>query len=206
MSFFTALPLLVGGMSARYLRQRPQVNRNSQFGAAPGSCDHCRMDPETRVCPFCGRPPGPGMFCEGCGRNLAGIERLPTAGELTAPTPVSLQTAIRDFLETMRAAGNPATVEIQRGKRRAFGRTPRLTGWIVVPVDREDFDAPRRYEPGVVLSVDGTLHRLDSELRGWGQRDFPYYEHRVSADPIELPATEDLLAALARLRAGGPAR
>ena len=48
----------------------------------------------------------------------------------------------------MRAAGNPATVEIQCGKRRAFGRTPQLTGWIVVPVDREDFEEPRRYEPG----------------------------------------------------------
>jgi hypothetical protein len=138
------------------------------------------------------------MFCEGCGRSLAGVERLPTAAELTAePT---LHSAIREFLDAMRAAGNPATVEIQCGKRRAFGRTPRLTGWIVVPVDREDFEAPRRYEPGLVLSVDGTWHRLDSELRGWGQRDFPHYEHRVSSDPVEPPATEELLAALARLR------
>jgi hypothetical protein len=155
------------------------------------------MDLETRVCPFCGRQPGPGVFCEGCGRNLAGVERLPTARERTAEPP---QSAIRDFLDVMRAAGNPATVQIQCGKRRAFGRTPRLTGWIVVPVDREDFVAPRRYEPGLLLSVDGTLHRLDSELRGWGQRDFPHYEHRVSSDPVEPQATEDLLAALARLR------
>ena len=157
------------------------------------------MDPETRVCPFCGRPPGPGMFCEACGRNLAGVERLPTARELTAPAPVSLETAIRDCLDALDAAGSPAAVEIQCGQRRAFGRTPRLTGWIVVPVDREDFEEPRRYEPGVVLSVDGTLHRLDSELRGWGQRDFPQYEHRVSADPVEVPETEELIAALARL-------
>ena len=140
------------------------------------------------------------MFCERCGRNLAAVERLPTARELTvAPTPASAQTAIRDFLDAMRAAGNPATEEIPCGKPRAFGRTPRLTGWIVVPVDREDFDEPRRYEPGLVLSVDGTLHRLDSELRGWGQRDFPHYEHRVSADPVEVPEDETLLAGLARL-------
>jgi hypothetical protein len=135
------------------------------------------------------------MFCESCGRNLTMVERLPTAEDLAAPVPVSLETAIRDVLDTM-----PATVEIQRGKRRAFGRTPRLTGWIVVPVDREDLDGPRRYEPGVMLSVDGMFHRLDSELRGWGQRDFPQYEHRVSVDPVEVQASEGLLAGLARLR------
>ena len=157
------------------------------------------MDPETRVCPFCGRPPGPGMFCEACGRNLAGVERLPTAAELNPPAPMSLQEAISSCLDALRAAGNPATVEIPCGKRRSFGRTPQLTGWIVVPVDREDFEEPHRYEPGLVLSVDGTLHRLDSELRGWGQRDFPQYEHRVSADPVEVPATEELIAALVRL-------
>jgi hypothetical protein len=152
------------------------------------------MDPETRVCPFCARPPGPGVFCEACGRNLAAVERLPTAGELTAPIPADLETAVRDVLDAM-----PATVEIQCGKPRAFGRTPRLTGWIVVPVDRQDFEEPRRYGPGLLLSVDGTLHQLDSELRGWGQRDFPQYEHRVSAEPVEVPATVALLEALAQL-------
>jgi hypothetical protein len=159
-----------------------------------------------RVCPFCGRPPGPGVFCERCGRNLSGIERLPTASELAAEgsvaEPTDVQTAVREFLETMRAAGNPGAVEIQSGKPRAFGRTPHLTGWIVVAVDREDFTAPRRYEPGLVLSVDGTFHRLDSELRGYGQRDFPQYQQRVSADPVEPPTSEDVIAALARLRAG----
>jgi hypothetical protein len=108
---------------------------------------------------------------------------------------VSLETAIRDVLDAM-----PATVDIQCGKRRAFGRTPRLTGWIVVPVDREDLEEPRHYEPGLMLSVDGTWHRLDSELRGWGQRDFPAYEQQVSADPIEVPVSEGLIAALARLQ------
>jgi hypothetical protein len=167
------------------------------------------VDPETRVCPFCGRPPGPGVFCERCGRNLSGVERLPTASELaaaqacagSAAEPADVQTAVREFLDTMRATGNPGTVEIHSGKPRAFGRTPRLTGWIVVSVDREDFATPRRYEPGLVLSVDGTFHRLDSELRGYGQRDFPQYQQRVSSDPVELPADEEVIAALARLRA-----
>jgi hypothetical protein len=162
------------------------------------------MDPGTRVCPFCGFPPGPGVFCESCGRNLSAVEQLPTASELVAARtpaePADVQTAVRLFLDAMGAAGNPGTVEIDRGKPRAFGRTPRLTGWIVVPVDREDFATPRHYEPGVVLSVDGTFHRLDSDLRGWGQRDFPQYQQRVSSDPVELPADADLLAALARLQ------
>jgi hypothetical protein len=150
------------------------------------------------------------VFCERCGRNLSGVDRLPTANEFVAaqasagpsPKPADVQTAVREFLEAMRAAGNPGTVKIDSGKPRAFGRTPRLTGWIVVPVDREDVATPRHYEPGLVLSVDGTFHRLDSDLRGYGQRDFPQYQHRVSADPVEPPADEAAIAALARLRDG----
>ena len=49
-----------------------------------------------------------------------------------------------------------------------------------------------------MLSVDGRFHRLDSELRGWGQRDFPHYHHTVSAEPVEPPADEALLAAPGR--------
>ena len=122
---------------------------------------------------------------------------------MSAADPTDAQAAVRRFLETMNAAGNPGTVELDRGKPRAFGRTPRLTGWIVVPVDREDFATPRHYEPGLVLSVDGTFHQLDSELRGWGQRDFPQYQRRVSAEPVEPPDDAELLAALARLTAAG---
>jgi hypothetical protein len=146
------------------------------------------------------------VFCERCGRNLSEVERLPTASELTGTGSTAegadVQSAVREFLEALRAAGNPGTVELDAGKPRTFGRTPHLTGWIVVPVDREDFVAPRRYEPGLVLSVDGTFHRLDSELRGYGQRDFPQYQHRVSRDPVEPPAAEVVIAALAQLRAG----
>ena len=69
------------------------------------------------------------------------------------------------------------------------------------PVDREDFEEPHRYEPGLVLAVDGRFHRLDSELRGWGQRDFPRYEHTVSPEPVDVPPSERLLAALEALHA-----
>jgi hypothetical protein len=60
-------------------------------------------------------------------------------------------------------------------------------------VDRDDDSKPRRYEPGLVLSVDGAFHRLDSELRGWGQRDFPQYHHTVGADPVDMPVQERLI-------------
>jgi hypothetical protein len=72
------------------------------------------------------------------------------------------------------------------------------------PVDREDFEKPRRYEAGLVLTVEGRFHRLHSELRGWGQRDFPQYRHTIEADPIEMPVEERLIGELAAvLRAHG---
>ena len=102
----------------------------------------------------------------------------------------------------MRAAGNPGTVRLACAKPRAFRRTPQLTGWVVLPVDREDVEEPHRYEPGLLLSLDGTFHRLDSELRGWGQRDFPRYEQRVSPEPVEPRADQQqpILDALGELR------
>ena len=36
---------------------------------------------DERVCPHCGEPPGEGVFCAACGRNLAAVDRLPTRGE-----------------------------------------------------------------------------------------------------------------------------
>lgn len=175
------------------------------------SCQHGGVDDQTRVCPYCARPPGPGVFCEACGRNLADVERLPTAREFAAahpsspptspPTAASVAKTVREFLETMGAAGNPGTVQLPCAKPRAFRRTPQITGWIVIPVDREDLEKPHRYEPGLLLSVDGTFHRLDSELRGWGQRDFPQYAQRVSPEPLDLPAdqAQHVLTALAAL-------
>jgi hypothetical protein len=105
--------------------------------------------------------------------------------------------AIASFLEAMRAAGNPGVKEFLAGKRKLFRRTPIVRGWIVRPVDREDFEEPRRYVPGLVLSVDGRFHRLDSELRGWGQRDFPRYVHTASPEPVDPPVDDRLRGELA---------
>jgi hypothetical protein len=166
-----------------------------------------RVDPSTRVCPFCGERPGDGMFCAACGRNLADVERLPTAGEWSGAPAQDLATRVAEatdaFLAALRAAGEPGAEKVQAGKPPLFGRPRRIRGWVVRPVDREDFEKPRRYEPGLFLSVDGRFHRLDSELRGWGQRDFPQYHHAVSPDPVDPPLDErlpdELAAAQARL-------
>ena len=105
--------------------------------------------------------------------------------------------AIASFLEAMRAAGNPGVKEFLAGRRALFRRTPMVRGWIVRPVDREDFEEPHRYVPGLVLSVEGRFHRLDSELRGWGQRDFPRYVHTASPEPVDPPLDDRLRAELA---------
>jgi hypothetical protein len=161
--------------------------------------------PELRVCPFCGEPPGPGTFCAACGRNLAAVEQLPTRAdwerERAADGPaVSPADATARFLADMHAAGDPGTVTMPIPKRSAFARTKHLRGWVVRPVDREDFEQPRRYVPGLLLTVDGTFHQLDSELRGWGQRDFPVFQHSVGGDPVEPPRPERLAKELDAVR------
>jgi hypothetical protein len=173
----------------------------------PGSIEHVTSD--ARVCPFCGERPGEGAFCAACGRNLSAIERLPTRAEWEgerslsdeAATPEEIAQrcaeATSSFLAAMHAAGDPGASEWPMPSK-AFRRRRRLRGWLVRTVDREDFEGPRRYESGLVLSVEGDFHRLDSELRGWGQRDFPRYHHTVSAEPIAPPAEPRLLGELAR--------
>jgi hypothetical protein len=52
------------------------------------------------------------------------------------------------------------------------------------------------------LTVEGTFHQLDSDLRGYGQRDFPRYELHVAQDPTDPPADERIVTALARLAGG----
>lgn len=162
------------------------------------------MDPNARVCPYCGDPPG-GVFCAGCGRNLAAVERLPTRAQWEGGLDASASLAERcseataAFLSAMRIAGCPGLTSTRAPKRSAFRKAPEVRGWIVRPVDREDFEKPRRYEPGLVLSVDGRFHRLDSELRGWGQRDFPQFVHTVSAEPVEMPVDERLVADLTQV-------
>ena len=160
-----------------------------------------------RVCPFCGRPPGAGVFCEACGRNLAAVERLPTAEEweagaraAAAEVAVDPAAAVAAFLAAMHDAGDPGATDFQAGKPSMFGRTKRVRGWAVRAVDREDFEGPKRYEPGLVLTVDGAFHQLDSELRGWGQRDFPTFEHTVSVEPIDASLEPRLIAELDAVR------
>jgi hypothetical protein len=168
------------------------------------------MEAAERVCPFCGSQPGAGMFCAACGRNLEAVERLPTraewqserlasAGGDAAARPLAARCAeaTAAFLAAMGAAGNPGAGRTPIAKRSAFRRAGRARGWVLRPVDREDFDEPRRYEPGLVLTVEGRFHRLHSELRGWGQRDFPHYHHTVDPDPIEMPVEERLIGELA---------
>jgi len=154
------------------------------------------------VCPFCGEAPGGGVFCEACGRNLSEVEQLPTRAEWEASSapsdPRTPAEAVAGFLEAMHAAGNPGAEEVELAvKSSPFKRTPKAEGWIVRPVDREDFEEPKRYEPGLVLTVEGRFHLLDSELRGWGQRDFPRYVHTASPEPVDPPLDDRLQAELA---------
>ena len=66
-----------------------------------------------RVCPFCGEPPGAGVFCAACGRNLAHVERLPTrAWEWEGAGDPAAATA--EFLAAMVAAGNPGAERLER--------------------------------------------------------------------------------------------
>src|SRR3954462_3333750 len=93
------------------------------------------------------------------------------------------------FLGAMRAAGNPGVVRFDLAvKTGPFKRTPKVEGWVVRPVDREDFgDAPKRYEPGLFLTVDADGQVLNNERRGGGQRASPKSPHPVRPEPIETP-------------------
>jgi hypothetical protein len=161
------------------------------------------MQPDARICPFCGETPGSGVFCASCGRNLAGVDRLPTraeweaerrkqAGEEAGNLAERCTAATKAFLEAMHEAGDPGTTRTPVVKRSAFGRTPTVEGWIVRPVGHDD-DHPTQYEPGLVLTTEGAFHRLGSEVRGWGQRDFPQYHHTASAYPVDVPVEERLI-------------
>jgi hypothetical protein len=155
------------------------------------------------------------VFCSSCGRSLAAVEQLPTRGEwerrdeAPAARPdlaARCAQATASFLDAMRAAGNPGAKKIAMSKRSAFRRAGHAHGWVVRPVDREDFEQPRRYEPGLVLTLEGRFHVLDSELRGWGQRDFPHYHHTVRPEPVDMPVDERLVGELSEvLRANGVA-
>jgi hypothetical protein len=154
------------------------------------------------------------MFCAACGRNLAAVDRLPTRAQWEAGGPAGpgeeapaqpladrCAEATAACLAAMHGAGDPGLTSMPVASRSTLRRVPTVQGWVVRPVDRDDDRTPRRYEPGLFLAVDGRFHRLDSELRGWGQRDFPQYHHTVGADPVDLPVQERLIEELAALQA-----
>ena len=167
------------------------------------------------MCPFCGEPPGDGVFCIACGRNLAAVERLPTRAEWATresapvdgaaapPHDERAAQAVAAFLAAMRAAGCPGTTRtpMPEAKPGLLRRTPQAEGWVVRPVVWDDPEWPRRHEPGLFLTTEGTFHRLDSEVRGWGQRNFPVFHDTAGAEPVPTPADERLIEDLTALLA-----
>jgi hypothetical protein len=160
------------------------------------------MEPGARVCPFCGEPPGPGVFCAACGRNLASVEQLPTREaweEERAPAASAPGDPLPGFLEAMHAAGDPGAAKTPRAEPGFLGRTQHAHGWIVRPVDRDRTD-----EPGLFVTVEGRLHRLTSATRGAGQRDGVRYVDLVGPEVTDPPHLERLAGELAAvLRANG---
>ena len=168
------------------------------------------METAARVCPFCGEPPGPGVFCEACGRNLSAVERLPTRGEWEAgaaagATPPGAgdeslaercEAAVAAFLAAMHAAGDPGTADVfPRGSGLRRAKHPKA--WVLRKVAREPDDEDfRRYVPGLALTVEGTFHVIESEVRGWGQRDFPRFVDTAVVEPTAMPAEARLLGEL----------
>ena len=166
------------------------------------------------------------MFCAACGRNLTAVEQLPTraeweagAAQPTAAPPADTQAAppagtrpladrcaeaTAEFLEAMHAAGDPGTTKLPLTGRTGFLKTPSLRGWIVRPVARNEDTVEikelKRYDPGLLLTVDGAFHRIDSEVRGWGQRDFPQFHDSADPDPVAMPVEERLIDELAAVR------
>jgi hypothetical protein len=138
-----------------------------------------------RVCPFCGEPPGPGVFCAACGRNLSSVEQLPTRAEWQgAPAqPAAGGVSLAAFAEAMRAAGEPGAAKMRLTKPGFLGRTQHTRGWVVRPCERgPDPKAP--YVRGLFVTTDGELRLLESTLRGI-QRDEVHY------DDVVGPAVED---------------
>ena len=164
------------------------------------------FDSQARVCPHCGEPPGDGVFCSACGRNLAAIDRLPTRAEWEIagtqddrPLADRCAEATATFLAAMHAAGDPGTKKTAMAGRSGFRRRKRVEGWVVRAVERDDHLPPQRYESGLVLTVEGAFHQLDNEVRGYGTRDFPSYEHTVGPEPVEMPIEARLIAELGAL-------
>ena len=158
---------------------------------------------DARVCPHCGEPPGEGVFCAACGRNLAASRpaadarrsgRSPARAD-DRPLSDRCAEATAAFLAAMHAAGDPGTKRTQMsgsGWRRrhvdGLGASARSSATITF---RPSATSPASSSPST-----GTFHVLDNEVRGYGTRDFPAYEHTVAPDPIEMPVEPRLIAEL----------
>jgi hypothetical protein len=151
------------------------------------------------------------MFCAACGRNLAGVDRLPTRAEWEAEHPSQGEVvddrpldercaeATASFLAAMHAAQDPGVTKIAISHS-GLGRKRMVQGWIVRPVHRDDpEDAPHRYTPGLMLTTDGQYHLIESQVRGYGTRDFPRFEDKLAEDPVHPPVDEQIIAVLAQL-------
>jgi hypothetical protein len=139
------------------------------------------------------------MFCEACGRNLADVDRLPTRGEWEAGAPEEVDPAelaercaraSAAFLAAMHAAGDPGLRDDVFPPTGALRRKKGPAAWVVRPVRREPDDDLQHYEPGLVLTAAGAFHTLESEVRGWGQRDFPRFVDTPAAEPLAIPPAE----------------
>jgi hypothetical protein len=167
------------------------------------------MHSEVRVCPFCGQPPGVGLFCEACGRNLSQVEQLPTRAEWeiepssgavgaadSRPLADRCAAATAAFLAAMSAAGDPGVAKLSILGGSGLRRRPHA--WVLRPVHRTNDDPLHyEYEPGLLLTTKGQFHRLESEVRGWGQARFPRYVDAAAPEPIEMPIEERLIEELA---------
>jgi hypothetical protein len=144
------------------------------------------MEPGARVCPFCGEPPGQGVFCASCGRNLASVEQLPTREEwerasAPVPAPAGAGVTLPAVLAAMHA-GDPGATKVTRAEPGFLGRAQHARGWVVRTIEREPDDPKAGYEPGLFVSVEGQLHRLTSKARGVGTRDGHRYVDLVGPE------------------------
>jgi hypothetical protein len=106
--------------------------------------------------------------------------------------------ATESFLAAMRAAGNPGATKAPFPSGSGLRRTRRPHAWVLRPVGRENADPMHyEYEPGLLLTTEGRFHRLESEVRGWGQARFPHYVDTANPDPTDMPVEERLIEELA---------
>ena len=105
------------------------------------------------------------MFCEACGRNLAAVERLPSAEEWEAgggaagaeeaggsgaEVAVDPAAAVAAFLAAMHDAGDPGATDFPAGKPSLLGGRGGVVGGGGWAADREGSEGPKRAEPVVV--------------------------------------------------------